>query len=351
MKTSQKFIMAYTENRKVLRKLGMNMMDIVLYESLRDRERLSIKNNFVNEEGRTYIYYTLAEIEEEFGFSSNTASKYLNALKSLNLVEFEMLENTGFKKIRRIYVNRVEEIYANMFFDGSSCHIEVLVKEEAIYQSVTSKETYQESVNNNPSYAILGDGEKDNIDEDKEEKVTTEETLELESEGSTVRDLEDTTHEIEHNGFYQLKKGIKAESIYLKYNPVFHTQLSLYSDSQQLENILARNINYVSLVEKYEPKWVDYLLNLMKNLFIRSYPSYMIQGECVSIDDILMEILKLREEHIDYLLMSMQRTTTEISYRDNYFISALYSINKNLSLDRRPYYRAMGKYLSFSVAS
>ena len=94
-------------------------------------------------------------------------------------------------------------------------------------------------------------------------------------------------------------------------------------------------------MEKYEPKWVDYLLNLMKNLFIRSYPSYMIQGECVSIDDILMEILKLREEHIDYLLMSMQRTTTEISYRDNYFISALYSINKNLSLDRRPYYRAI----------
>lgn len=338
MKTSQKFIMAYTENRKVLRKLGMNMMGIVLYESLRDRERLSIKNNFVNEEGRTYIYYTLAEIEEEFGFSSNTASKYLNALKSLNLVEFEMLENTGFKKIRRIYVNHVEELYVNMFFDESSCHIEVLA----------SKETYQESVNDNPSYAILGDGEKDNIDEDK---VTTEETLELESEGSTVRDLEDTTHEIEHNGFYQLKKGIKAESIYLKYNPVFHTQLSLYSDSQQLENILARNINYVSLVEKYEPKWVDYLLNLMKNLFIRSYPSYMIQGECVSIDDILMEILKLREEHIDYLLMSMQRTTTEISYRDNYFISALYSINKNLSLDRRPYYRVMGRYLSFSVAS
>ena len=54
---------------------------------LRDRVSLSARNGRRDGEGRTYVYYAVAEICEDFGCSRVTAGKLLSELKRIGRIE------------------------------------------------------------------------------------------------------------------------------------------------------------------------------------------------------------------------------------------------------------------------
>ena len=61
----------------------------LLYGVMVDRTELSIKNNWVNNDGEIFIYYKLDEIEKDLLISRPTAIKYLKELTTNNLLEME----------------------------------------------------------------------------------------------------------------------------------------------------------------------------------------------------------------------------------------------------------------------
>nr|WP_325204474.1 replication initiator protein A [uncultured Oscillibacter sp.] len=65
----------------------------LLYGLLLDRMALSTRNDWRDEAGRVYIYYTLQEIQEDLGCCHDTATKLLRELGS---------GKTGFGLIERI---------------------------------------------------------------------------------------------------------------------------------------------------------------------------------------------------------------------------------------------------------
>ena len=59
----------------------------LLFGLLLDRVSLSVKNGWQDAEGRTYVYYAVAEICEDFGCSRVTAGKLLSELERIGLIE------------------------------------------------------------------------------------------------------------------------------------------------------------------------------------------------------------------------------------------------------------------------
>ena len=79
----------------------LSMESKVLYSMMFDRMSLSKKNNWKDEFGRVFIYYTVDEIIEKMGCCKQKALKLLNELIKFGLIECERI---GLTKPNRIYV-------------------------------------------------------------------------------------------------------------------------------------------------------------------------------------------------------------------------------------------------------
>lgn len=80
---------------------GISTPAKVLYGLLLDRVSLSAKNNWVDEQGRVYIYYTLESIQADLLCANEKATKLLKELERYGLIE-RMVQ--GLCKPNRIYV-------------------------------------------------------------------------------------------------------------------------------------------------------------------------------------------------------------------------------------------------------
>ena len=79
----------------------LSMEGKVLYAMMLDRMGLSRKNNWHDDLGRVFIYYTIEEIIGMMGCCKQKALKLLNELKEFGLIECERI---GLTKPNRIYV-------------------------------------------------------------------------------------------------------------------------------------------------------------------------------------------------------------------------------------------------------
>lgn len=78
----------------------------LLYGLLLDRMSLSVKNGWLDEQNRVYIYFTLDEVVEQLGCSKGTAVKLFAALDSERGVGLIERVKQGQGKPARIYVRR-----------------------------------------------------------------------------------------------------------------------------------------------------------------------------------------------------------------------------------------------------
>ena len=79
----------------------------ITYSALRDRMDLSIKNNWYDEEGNVFIYYSRENLAEDLGISKRSVITYMKELSKLELIQEKQqginkpkrkLKNYQFKK-------------------------------------------------------------------------------------------------------------------------------------------------------------------------------------------------------------------------------------------------------------
>ncbi|MDP4147376.1 MAG: replication initiator protein A [Bacillota bacterium] len=135
----------------------MSLEAKVIYAFLKDRGELSLKNNWIDEEGSVYLIYTRKDIKEMLSIADKTVTK---AFKQL--VEYELIEEKrqGISKPNLIYV----------------CHLNIAEISESIesynlrfksrknYDSRVVKNTIQESYNLRANDTNISDTEKNNTD-------------------------------------------------------------------------------------------------------------------------------------------------------------------------------------------
>ncbi|MDD3417591.1 MAG: replication initiator protein A [Lachnospiraceae bacterium] len=59
----------------------------ILYGLLLDRMAMSVKNNWIDNEGRVYIYYQLSEIQDDMNVSKRKAIDCMGELEDIGLIQ------------------------------------------------------------------------------------------------------------------------------------------------------------------------------------------------------------------------------------------------------------------------
>ena len=67
--------------------LPLSIQSRLLYGSLLDRMSVSVKNKWIDKEGKVYVIYKIEDICSDMGTSKSNAVKYVNELCDMGLVE------------------------------------------------------------------------------------------------------------------------------------------------------------------------------------------------------------------------------------------------------------------------
>jgi hypothetical protein len=250
----------------------------ILYGLMLDRMGLSIKNGWLDEQDRVFIYFTLEDVTEQMNCKNDKGVKMLAELdtaKGVGLIE-RVKQGQG----------RPTIIYVRRFFDAA----EVLTSEKP-------KSTLRESRS---------------LDYGKTDTNKTE------------------NNKTEQNQTYQ--------SIYPP-PPDDEPAQGAVMDIDRIEayrNLVMENIEYDHLCSRHDNERVDEVVELMLETVLSKREYIRIAGDEYPREVVKSRLLKLDSSHVEYVFDCIDKNTTKVYNIKAYLLTALY--NAPATMDS--YYRA-----------
>lgn len=265
----------------------------LLYGMLLDRMGLSAKNNWYDDDGRVYIYYTVDEICGDMNCGRDKAMKLLAELdtnKGVGLVE-RIKQGQG--KPAKLYVRRF-----------------------------TSRTVPPQSPQPRP-HPTMPIPEVDFPDVQKSDFPTSRGR---ESRRAEVEKSDPNYNNINHTDFSHTDPSIFPQS------PQSGVEMDRYEQREELK----ANIDYEHLRNQCPYDDVESLLELMVDVVCSTASTMRIGGEVLPIETVKRRYLQLDGSHIQYVIDSLKQTTTKINNIRAYLLTALY----NAPVTIGPYYSA-----------
>ena len=243
----------------------------VLYGLLLDRMSLSLRHGWLDEQGRVYIVFTVEEIKCAMGCAAQKAAKLLAELEE----KAELIER------KRQGLGRPNIIYVKNFFPEGTPDAESKIKK---YENQNSGSMKIEI----PVFRFSKGNKTD----------------------KSKTDLSETDiHPVPSSETPRRKPGSDAD------------RMELYRD------ILRENIEYDSLVTEssQDQTLVDEIVELMADAICTNRDTIHIARDDKPAEAVRSRFLKLRNEHIRYVLECLRTNTAEIRNIRQYLLSALYN--------------------------
>ena len=263
----------------------------LLYGMLLDRMGLSSKNDWYDDTGRVYIYYTLEEICADMTCGRDKAMKLLAELdtgRGIGLIE-RVKQGQG--KPAKIYVKRF-----------------------------TSRTAPPKQTPELPAPV----SEVDFLDLYTSEKST--------SRGRKSRRAEVELSDPNHTEKNQTELIQPDRSI----PPHRPSALPLGMDRHEVRTELMEQIDYHRLRQALPYDDVESLLELMADVLCSTAATMRIGGEVLPAETVKRRFRQLDSEHIQYVADSLRQTTTKINNIRGYLLTALYHAPVTIG----PYYSA-----------
>lgn len=265
----------------------------LLYGMLLDRMSLSIKNEWYDDTGRVYIYFTLDEICCSLGCGRDKAMKLLAELdtgKGVGLIE-RVKQGQG--KPARIYVRRftTQELPPQ--------------PEKAPDPPAPAPEVDFPGVQTSPFST---------------------------SRGGFPRPAEDEKPDPNHTDQNQLDVIQPDPSIY----PPAPRARRMEMDRCEVREEIKLNIEYDHLQRELPYDDVESLLELIVDVMCSTAATMRIGGEVLPAEAVKGRFRQLDSEHLKYVIDSLRQTTTKINNIRAYLLTALY----NAPVTIGPYYSA-----------
>jgi len=265
----------------------------LLYGMLLDRMSLSIKNEWYDDTGRVYIYYTVDEVCSNLNCGLDKAMMLLAELdtgKGVGLIE---RKKQGQGKPTRIYVKRFTT------------------------QEIPPQPEKKPEPPAPPPGVEFAD-------------VQT-------SDFPTSRRRKNPPQEVEETDPNQTKRNqldfIQPDpSIY----PPAPSGRQMGIDRCEVREEVKENIEYEHLRQELPYDDVESLLELIVDVLSSTASTIRIGGEVLPVDAVRRRFRQLDSEHIKYIIDSMSQTTTKINNIRAYLLTALY----NAPITIGPYYSA-----------
>lgn len=270
----------------------------VLYGILLDRMNLSMKNNWIDEENKVYIIFTIEEIAEIMCCATQKATKILQELddkKGIGLIEKKRL---GLGKPNILYVK-------NFIIQETN------EQENSVQDKITNQELWKSQFKNDENH------NSGNVNFTKQELLKSQ---------CNNTDLNKTEYsDTEYNNTSPISPSEEKK--------VKDTLISKKEDmeAEEITKILKQNIGYSFLVEEQpqEKEKIDLVIDLVAET-IQSKTDIRINQKMTAYETVKEQFLSLQKEHISYVLLVLDENKRKITNLRAYLLSLLYNAPINI---------------------
>ena len=283
----------------------------LLYGLMLDRMSLSIRNGWLDDDNRAYIFFTTNDVMEQMCCGTEKATKMLTELdseKGIGLIE-RVKQGQGKPAI----------IYLKKFYE-----LEDTARSTKL--SEIESQDFQES--------------KVKTFENRKTRLSKIESQDFwKSKNKTFENRKSGLSEIEKQDFRKSKcnnTDINNTDINYIY-PINQDNYNIQNSDTQTEeewidrytktvDEIKKQIDYDYLINYAERDIVDEVVNIMAEVMTIPRPKYKIEGDFVEYDAVLNNLKKITAEQLEVCLLAYSRQRQRIRNPKAYWISVLYNI-------------------------
>ena len=270
----------------------------LLYGMMLDRMSLSVKNEWYDEDGRVYIYFTVEEISEDMNCGRDKAMKLLGELDTRKGISLVDRVKQGQGKPTKLYVKR-------------------FTTREILPQPEMKPDPPMP-----PQEVDFADVQTSDFPTSRGRDFRRAEVEETDPSYNNINQTDKMSLEFSHTD----------PSIY----PPTPSARQLEMDRCDQREKIKSQIDYDILRQEYPYDDVDSMLELLVDVMTNTASTIRIGGQIFPMETVRQRFSQLDKEHIAYVIDSLRQTTTKINNIRAYLLTALY----NAPVTIGPYYSA-----------
>lgn len=287
----------------------------LLYGLMLDRMSLSMKNGWVDDENRAYIYYTVENIMEDLGCAKATSVKIIAELDSKKGIGLIEKKRQGLGKPDIIYVKNfatIEETKPERE-EKEPANTDVSTEVQNLNFKEYKKQTSRSSESDIP--------EVQNLDFCKYNTQTSG------SSGNRLPEVQNPNPNYINNNYTDLSYN----------NPIYQSENEAESSQEKMDGmenistymqIIKENIEYehhMKYAEWQDKGLYEELYELICEVVCVRHKTVRVGGEEYPYELVKSKFLKLNSSHLEYVIECMHDTTTKITNIKAYMVTALYN--------------------------
>ena len=266
-----------------------------LYALMLDRMSLSLTNEWLDEDGKVYINYSLEDIMTTLNCGKTKAVALLKELDSESGIGLIEKKNMGIAKASVFYV--MNFICEDEATDEKKCS-------DSIEERIGIASAEEDVVFNNRTHACP------------------------ENEHDRVQNLNPNKNNINKTNMS-------------KTNPILSINLTPEETIDEIEGyseIIKENIDYDSLLmaHPYDQEMVEGIFNLILETVLSKNEEITIAGDVYPKNLVKSKFLKLNYSHVEYVINCLGKNTTKVRNIKSYLLASLFNAGSTIS----GYYRA-----------
>lgn len=331
----------------------------LMYSIMRDRVALSSKNNWLDENGEVYIFFTRKEAMQTFNCGKDKIAGLFSSLCSVGLIRRKV---QGLGKPVKIYVEMsCNEATNNM----NTKHVDNLesekkkeeLKSDIIYIDNRDNNLKNDSKHNNKTDNLENDSEHNNkINNSKNKYINNTNNFSIPTSNNSIlptstclniptsKGLYTQTSEVGKIDFPNNNNNNNSKPNYnynnIKNNEIYNNNFNNNQSINHIEKpkkkideiefnnykeLIANNINFDILCDNYDKEDIEGILELMTKIVVSKKNTVRISGNDMSTEVVKSQFLKLNMFHIQYIMNCLAENTTKIYNIENYLLTALYN--------------------------
>ena len=281
----------------------------VLYGLLLDRMALSVRNNWLDEEGRVYIIFTIADIMETLGYAEQKVNRLL--------AELDSAKGIGLIERKRRGLGKPNVIYVKNFISGEPPESQIKNCENHKSGNVkTAKQDLPKPQTNNT--------DMNNTDRNDIYPSINQEEPGTQRQGSTDRRADfgcGTDDRNRPDGMDRIDETDRAD------------ETARTDKMEDWRQQIKKNISYDILVHDnpYDSQRIDGFVELMAEICGSARKTIRINQEDMPTEAVRSRFLSLDSEHIRYVMDCLDHNTTTVGNIRAYILSALYNAPVTIS--------------------
>ena len=296
---------------------------ILTYGILLDRMGLSIKNGWHDENNRVYIRFKVEDLSEILGKSDDTVSGYLKELEKIGLVERDW-RGAGKGKIT----------YVKNFISPDLRDGEFITRINSGNGNPKTASNYVENVSDACNVDNLTSAKPSNftITRENSGNESRENTGNISRENSVINTRENpgqNNTEIINNTINKTDMSNPSNRILSITRETVVNDCDGDSDYDAYIDVIKDNIDYDIIITREENRFeydeINELIGLMAEIMVSKNKTIWIASSEYPASLVKSKMMKIRYEHIEYVLLCLKNTTSKIYNIKKYLLAALFN--------------------------